>query len=253
MSIPGQTMGMAVFADAFIESTGLSRTQLSTAYLFGTLGSSFLLTRAGRWYDQVGARTMLVGSSIALGAMVLFLGVVDLLTTAIVGVTGANAVVIAFPLMVLGYFGVRFAGQGVLTSASRNVLLVWFEKRRGFVSGVRGVFVSLGFSIAPLLIAWLMDAAGWRGALVWMAVLVGVCFALVALIAIRNHPADCGLQADGDEGINDATTTNTTGGADFTLSQARKTIVFWLYSLSLSIHALFGTARTQWFSALGSA
>ncbi|MBT7372315.1 MAG: MFS transporter, partial [Gammaproteobacteria bacterium] len=33
-SIPGQTMGMAVFTDPFIEVLGLSRTQLSMAYLF---------------------------------------------------------------------------------------------------------------------------------------------------------------------------------------------------------------------------
>ena len=32
---------------------------------------------------------------------------------------------VAFALMVVGYFGVRFTGQGVLTSASRNLLLVW--------------------------------------------------------------------------------------------------------------------------------
>ncbi len=47
-SIPGQTMGMAVFTDAFIEGLGLSRTQLSMAYLVGTIGSSIFLTAAGR-------------------------------------------------------------------------------------------------------------------------------------------------------------------------------------------------------------
>jgi len=31
MSIPGQTMGMAVFTDHFIEAFGLSRTELSVA------------------------------------------------------------------------------------------------------------------------------------------------------------------------------------------------------------------------------
>ena len=43
MSIPGQTMGMAVFADAFMEAFGLSRTELSTAYLLGTTGSALFL------------------------------------------------------------------------------------------------------------------------------------------------------------------------------------------------------------------
>ena len=33
MSVPGQTMGMAVFTDPFIEAFGLNRTELSLAYL----------------------------------------------------------------------------------------------------------------------------------------------------------------------------------------------------------------------------
>lgn len=56
MSIPGQTMGMAVFADAFMEAFGLSRTELSTAYLLGTTGSALFLTRAGRLFDRRGVR-----------------------------------------------------------------------------------------------------------------------------------------------------------------------------------------------------
>ena len=180
MSIPGQTMGMAVFADPFIEATGLSRTQLSTAYLFGTLSSALLLTRAGRWYDQHGARIMIVSASLGLGVTLVFLCVADRLAWVLANSLSVAPALFSFPLLVLGYFGVRFAGQGVLTSASRNVLLVWFRRRRGFVSGLRGVFVSLGFSISPLLIALLMDAAGWRGALLWMAAAVGVGFALLA-------------------------------------------------------------------------
>jgi len=135
MSIPGQTMGMAVFTDAFIETLGLSRTQLSITYFFGTLGSALFLTRAGRWYDRLGARTMMVGASLGLALVLLYISSVDLLAGAIAGWTGWALGVVTFPLIMLGYFGVRFAGQGVMTSASRNVLLVWFERRRGIVSG----------------------------------------------------------------------------------------------------------------------
>ena len=76
-SIPGQTMGLAVFTDSFIDVLGLSRTELSLAYLFGTLGSSVFLARAGRWYDILGGRTMITMSSIALALMVLYISLVD--------------------------------------------------------------------------------------------------------------------------------------------------------------------------------
>ena len=240
-SIPGQTMGMAVFADEFIVAFGLDRTQLASAYLFGTLGSAFLLTRAGRWYDQYGARVMLVCACVGLGLMVWFVSGIDIISQHLVALTGGSSTVIAFVLILIGYFGVRFTGQGVLTSASRNVLLVWFEKRRGLVSGVRGVFVSLGFSIAPLLLALLIDGFGWRGALWLMAAVVGLGFAALAFLTIRDHPNICGLQVDGkafEQGQERATV------VDKTLAQARRDPAFWMYAAALSMHALFGTAVT---------
>lgn len=244
MSIPGQTMGMAVFAESFIEATGLTRTQLSTAYLLGTLSSAFLLTRAGRWYDQFGARIMIVCASVGLGVTLLFLCVADQIAHVVAGGLSIASAVVSFPLLVLGYFGVRFAGQGVLTSASRNVLLVWFRRRRGFVAGLRGVFVSLGFSVSPLLIAMLMDAAGWRGALLWMAAAVGIGFALLAALTIRDHPRQCGLEPDGDRVPGDAAVVGDVADGDWSLAQARRSIVFWIYAMALSVHALFGTAVT---------
>ena len=70
-------MGMAVFTDQFIEVLGLSRTELSMAYLVGTIGSSLLLTRAGRWYDRLGGRIMVALASLVLALMLLFISATD--------------------------------------------------------------------------------------------------------------------------------------------------------------------------------
>ncbi|MDA0977703.1 MAG: MFS transporter, partial [Proteobacteria bacterium] len=199
LSIPGQTMGMAVFTDTFIEVLGLSRTELSMAYLVGTIGSSLFLTRAGRWYDRLGGRIMIAVSAAALGLMVLYISSVDVIS----GWLGGSMPV-SFMLILLGFFGVRFFGQGVLTSCSRNVLLLWFVKRRGLVSGIRSVFVSFGFSVAPLALAFLIAAFDWRGALWLMAAIVGGLFAFLALIFVRDNPASCGLAPDGGELVEDS-------------------------------------------------
>ncbi len=236
-SVPGQTMGMAVFTDPFIEVLGLSRTQLSMAYLMGTVSSALFLTQAGRWYDRLGGRVMIAGSSLMLGVMVAYISFADQLSGALGG-----SLAVTFVCILLGYFGVRFFGQGVLTSASRNVLLVWFVKRRGLVSGVRGVFVSLGFSLAPLLLAWLILTFGWRGALWVMALVVGVMFPVLALVFVRNNPQECGLLPDGEPG--DPADADTQEVESVELSVARRTPVFWIYSLSLAMHAMFGTALT---------
>lgn len=237
LSIPGQTMGMAVFTDTFIEVLGLSRTQLSVAYLLGTVASSFFLTRAGRWYDRFGGRIMIAGSAAALGLMVLYISGVDLLSNAL----GGSAPV-AFTLILLGFFGVRFFGQGVLTSCSRNVLLLWFVRRRGLVSGLRNLFASFGFAIAPLAIAYLIALLQWRGALWFMALTVGLIFALLALVFVRDNPASCGLEADG--GAREGAASAPVEAPSKTVDEARRSPVFWIYSLSLGMHALFGTALT---------
>ena len=198
-SVPGQTMGMAVFADAFIEATGLSRTELSFAYMLGTIASSLFLTRAGRLYDVYGPRLLLIGASLLLGASVAFVSLVDVLSGWVALALDIDATILAFVLMSVGYFGVRFSGQGVMTSASRNMLLVWFERKRGLVSGTRGVVVSLGFSLAPLFLAFLIDSRGWREALWWLALIVGPGFAVMCLVLIRDNPEVCGLRADNQE------------------------------------------------------
>ena len=138
----------------------------------------------------------------------------------------------------------RFSGQGVLTSASRNVLLVWFDRRRGLVSGGRGVFVSLGFSIAPLILAYFIDGFGWRGALWLMAGVVGIGFALVALITVRDKPEVSGLHPDGEPLQRHADDPHAELPPDRTAAQAKRDPVFWLYAGALSMHALFGTAVT---------
>jgi MFS transporter, OFA family, oxalate/formate antiporter len=240
MSVPGQTMGMAVFTDHFMAAFGLTRTELSTAYFFGTLGSSLFLTRAGRWYDRHQARTMLVAASVVLGGVLLFISSVDYLTAAMPAAWQGWA---GFTLILLGYFGVRFSGQGVLTSAARNLLLVWFERRRGLVSGARGVFVSLGFSLAPLLLAMLIDGWGWRGALWVLAGVVGGVFAVAALLTVRDTPESCGLLPDGMSAEAHAAMAQRRVRS-FTVEEARRSAVFWIYAAALSIHSLFGTAVT---------
>ena len=234
-SIPGQTMGLAVFTDSFIEVLGLSRTELSLAYLLGTIGSSLFLARAGRWYDHYGGRVMITIASIALSLMIVYISFVDIFSKQLGG-----SVFISFILIMIGYFGVRFFGQGILTSCSRNVLLLWFVKKRGLVGGIRNVFVSLGFSLAPLLLAGLISFYGWRESLWILALFGGMGFSLMAFIFIRDNPESCALKADGiisdfDEEIQEEANS-------ITLKIVKRSPVFWIYSLSLSMHALFGTA-----------
>ena len=234
-SFPGQTIGLAVFTDSLMEALDLNRTEISLAYLIGTVGSSFLLSIAGRYFDIWGARVMLPTTAIFLAISIIFVSFVDKINS----ILGASSLV-SFGLITLGYFGARLFGQGVLTNCSRNVLLLWFERKRGLVVGIRMLFVTFGFSIAPMLIGGSIAVWGWRETLWISAGLSGICFFLLSILFVRDTPESCGLKMDGIEA------SDCDEIAEFayckTLKQAKNSPVFWIYSFSLSMSALFGTA-----------
>ena len=74
MSIPGQTIGISVFTGHLIKAFNLTRNQLSMAYMFGTLLSSFFLPYAGRLYDKYGARVIAPIAGFMVGLSIQVLG-----------------------------------------------------------------------------------------------------------------------------------------------------------------------------------
>jgi len=66
-SIPGQTMGVSVFTDYYISNLDITRVQISTAYMIGTLASSLLIPYAGIYFDKLGARAVAAIAAAFLG------------------------------------------------------------------------------------------------------------------------------------------------------------------------------------------
>ena len=64
-------MGVGVYTDFLIKNSHLNRIQISMAYMTGTILSSLLLPLAGRYYDLVGGRIMIVFAGIGMGISLL--------------------------------------------------------------------------------------------------------------------------------------------------------------------------------------
>ena len=108
-SIPGQTMGFAVFTDVLIEQLGLSRVQLSSAYFVGTILSGFTLPYLGRVFDQIGARRMVVYSACSTALVLFYLSQSRRLLDAVPFV---ERTVAAFVIITVGFYLIRAAAQG---------------------------------------------------------------------------------------------------------------------------------------------
>ncbi len=240
MSVPGQTMGVSVFTENLLDDLRVDRNNLSLAYLVGTLSSGLLITRAGKFYDRYGARIMATVAGIMLGIMLIYLTRVDRLALMIGRWNWISPVLATFLLLILGFFGIRFFGQGILTMVSRNMVMKWFNTRRGLANAILGIFTALGFSVAPKVLNYIIEQLQWKGAWIFLAMVVGLAFVVFVLMIFRDNPEDCGLKADG--------TVRETGKKkrppslpdhDYTLKQARSTMAFWAFTLGLAITALY--------------
>ncbi len=199
-STPGQTMGVSTFTDYLLDAIGISRTQLSTAYMAGTIGSSLVLTWAGKMYDKYGARWVGMVVALALSAILVLLSQSDRIIRFFVPCTNSGIYLgFAIAVLMMLFFMLRFSGQGVLTMVSRNMLMKWFVARRGLANGISAVFVALGFSVAPLTFDMLIQETSWRHAWLLMAAFIGIFFVLFVFLFFRDNPEDMGMVPDGEK------------------------------------------------------
>ena len=250
-SIPGQTMGVGVYTDFLIQNSHLSRMQISMAYMTGTILSSLLLPLAGRYYDLVGGRIMIVFAGIGMGlSLLLFaesLTIIQLIRSFFpnISILTTELLVITLIFLLLRQFG-----QGIMAMVSRNTLAKWFERRRGTVSGISGIFVAFSFSGAPLIMNNFIKDYGYSGSMILMAIIFGFGMAFLGWLFYRDKPEDCGLLMDGEKTIS-LQTTNSFSEPEISLKEALKTYNFWIFSLGLCSASLIVTGLTFHISSIG--
>jgi MFS family permease len=108
----------------------------------------------------------------------------------------------------------------------------WFAARRGLVVGILTASVATGQLVFLPLLASLTERFGWRLALGFVCIMLGVS-AFAVLLVMRDRPSDLGLRPFGDEGteplpappVNHGSITAVALG---TLRDASKSRAFWI-------------------------
>ncbi|MEM9562790.1 MAG: MFS transporter [Actinomycetota bacterium] len=253
-SIPGQTAGVSVFTDDLTATTGLSRLQLSIAYLIGTGASGFVLPLGGRAIDERGPRVVALVATFGLAATVAGLSLV-----------GPMSDVTGLVVMSIGFGFLRFCGQGLLTLSSRTMLAQWFERRRGLVTAASNAIMSFAFALTPALLLALIGIDGFRTAWRILAVLLVVVVGVVVAVFYRTSPESSGLVIDGGRadgppaGLGAPSSTSSVSGLgaigsddDATRAQALRDIRFWVVTLPVVALASTSTALTFHILDLGA-
>ncbi len=133
---------------------GWSRTQFSLGMTAMMLGGSFSAPFLGRMVDRLGVRRMVIGGTVAVGAMTMALSLQS----------GA-----------LWQFLLGFAGLGAMGSTAigyAKVLGSLFTRHRGKALAIFGVESSLAGAFAVPLIQWFLVSHGWRGVFFGMGTVI---------------------------------------------------------------------------------
>jgi MFS transporter, OFA family, oxalate/formate antiporter len=242
-SIPGQTVGVSTFTDPVKDALGLSRDQFSASYMAGTLISAFFISSAGRWFDKYGARIVAMFAALMLAATLFVASFSDVISNGIQSLISFYHWVVPFMLMVVLFFLLRFSGQGVLTMASRNVVMKWFERYRGRVNAFSALSISLGFSMAPVLIDKLIAGYQWDGA--WRIMALGlVLIAVMIVLFYRDNPEVYGLLPDGRPPSTNCKAVESKELPTVEPEEAFRTRAFWMYAMMLAFNSFFITGFT---------
>ncbi len=244
-SIPGQTMGVGVFAESLSDAVGVSRLDMSKAYLFGTIAGSLLLPFAGKALDRLGSRLSIVLASLGFAGGLMIVSVLDKLTA-------QRSAISVLIIMSLSFMLIRFFGQGCLPMVSSVSIGRWFNHYRGRAVAISSVFTSFGFNYSPRVLNQLLSAYGWKQSYVIMACMFGLGMTIVGWLFYRDSPEKCGLLMDGVEPEKIKKKNKTIDTLkDFTRSEAIKTPAFWVLSMATGSHALLATAVVFHTEAIG--
>ncbi len=222
---PGQTFGISVFTLYLQEALGLSSSELSGAYMVGTMLAALPLTWVGAQMDRYGPRRVLIG-------VVLLFGLTCLGMTQVSGL---------FSLFV-AFFFLRLLGQGSMSMLGQNALAMWFHRRLGFASGLSNVGMAAAVGGMPALSLFLIAEYGWRTAYAILGLGVWLLLLPVLAFVFRNRPEDMGQVADGgwvDVGATEKMVPVV--GPELTLAQALRSRTYWITVCCMASWSMSGT------------
>ena len=131
------------------------------------------------------------------------------------------------------FFGIFVGiGMGAAYVPPISAVTKWFTTRRGLALGIVGAGVGAGQMVIPPLMTWIMSIFGWRGAFIFVGIIIST-LGIPAALMLKNpdqspadekqtHNAENGAENDADYSIRKPVS------KDFTVRETVKTLSFFL-------------------------
>ena len=171
-----------VFIDPLVATFGWKRGDISFAYSLAFIIGLPAVMLMGWLGDRYGARMLMLGASLLIGAGTVLLGTITELWH--------------FYLF-YGFF-VGSLGHAAFSVLLPVIMTRWFYRHMGIALGLYWASQGLGPVIFAPLFRWMLETRGWQNTFMVIGIVVGLILATFSLF-IYNRPADKGLTAYGAE------------------------------------------------------
>lgn len=235
-SSPGQTYSISVFIDSYISEFNYSRTLISSIYSIATVISGILMIFVGKAVDHYGFRFMLVFSGIMLALTCFF-----------------NSFIINIPMIFIGFFLLRFFGQGSLTLIPNSLVPQWFEKRRAFALSILSMGTIIGNMFVPAINHYIIQNYSWVIAWRSWGLILLLGFVPLMWFFIVNKPEDINLLPDNKTKENNYSPSDDfqqLSRESFQLFEALRTKEFWFVGIISMIIPMISTGMMFHFFSL---
>lgn len=216
---------LGVFITPFEEEFGWSRGQVSIGIALATITSGLLGPMVGMAVHRFGARPVLAVGVVGMGVCFGLLG-------------------LTWSLLYLYFMMVVMAvwRAGLMVVPVSQVVANWFDRRRGLAMGITTTGIGFGGLVMAPLSKVMISAVGWRFTFHLAGALIIAIGLPLALIVVRQHPADHGLLPDGDRPTAPATEPDVESSAPprratevWSAGDAIRTPAFILSTLAISL------------------
>jgi len=211
----------SVFITPMEADLGWSRGQLTGGFSLMLLITGVMAFPVGAWIDKHGSRLLMTAGSLGASALVIAWSQVTDLT--------------AFYLI---WAGLGVCAATVLYEPAFAVIATWFVRRRGTALAIVTFAAGLASTIFVPLSDALLNAFGWRNAVLILGLGLALTTILPHALVLRRRPDDLGFLPDG--AIRRQTTERSRPG--LSLSDALHSCFFWMLTLAFSLAVLSAAA-----------
>jgi len=169
-----------IFIESLETQFGATRAQTSFGVPLVVAAGAFVAPWVGRAVDQGSPRRIMIA-----GALAMMLG--------LLGISAAPS------LSWAGAFWVFLVGTGAALLGpipAMTLIANWFVARRATMVSIAAIGITVGGGLVPPLGELLIQTMGWRSALFFMGLAVGVIAVPIVWFGVRKSPEEIGLHPD---------------------------------------------------------